>query len=233
MRIYTDAVEMIKEVERDLFEMGIRYQSTTVQDRIVGNDPEFQTIELTAYQYSLKNPGLKALGGILDYMGIGRAWPYAELLERLKGAVNPGVAWEADPIRWERFLRDGKFSYFYPERLYHQIQAVIQELTEVPETRQAVMTMYDVHQDLMNWRGRDRVPCSMSYHFLLRGKELTCIYEQRSCDFIQFFAADVFVTCGMLLNVAGQVPGVESTRFVHSIHSLHAFQKDLDGRNIF
>ena len=53
MRIYTDAVEMIKEVERDLFEMGIRYQSTTVQDRIVGNDPEFQTIELTAYQYSL------------------------------------------------------------------------------------------------------------------------------------------------------------------------------------
>lgn len=42
MRIYQNIEEMVKEVERDLYEMGITYTSKTVQDQKV----ELQTLEI-------------------------------------------------------------------------------------------------------------------------------------------------------------------------------------------
>jgi thymidylate synthase len=94
------------------------------------------------------------------------------------------------------------------------------------------MTMYDVHQDMMNWGGRDRVPCSLTYQFIVRDGTLTLVYNQRSCDFIKFFASDVFITCELLSYVA-EMLNVKVGRFVHFLGSLHAFAGDLEGRDIF
>lgn len=237
--MYNDPMQMVREVERDLFEMGIRYQSDTVQDQEVRGDPGFRTIELTGYQYSLKNPSLESLEKMVTYLNGNLEWAKEELLERLGGAINPGTAWTANGESrktWEPFLREGRFAYSYPERLTLQLDYAIAELQRRPSTRQAVMTMYDVHQDLMNWGGLDRVPCSLTYQFLLRDEQLTLIYSQRSCDFMKFFATDVYITCGMLQHAAIHVASVRtvtSTRLIHCVGSLHAFAKDLDGRGIF
>lgn len=233
MRIYSEPMEMVREVERDLFEMGVRYQSATVQDQNVKDDPGFQTIELSGYAYALTGFDSAKLKAMIAYLGNNEEWAKAEFVERM-GIVpmNPGFAWMKDPDKWGKFLRDGSFSYTYSERLCHQIKYVVHELKTRPNTRQAIMTMYDVHQDLMNWGGRDRVPCSLTYQFLLRGNELTLIYNQRSCDFKAFFSTDVAITVNMLRYVAKQIEA-NPVRFVHFIGSLHAFAKDLEGRNIF
>jgi len=228
---------MVKEVERDLFEMGIRYQTETVQDQSVYGDPNFQTIELFGYGYTLTD--YSDLENIISYLKLNEAWLREEDLERLFGSsiggpenLNPGLAWEKNIEFWENFLRDKKFSYSYAERWQEQLGYIINELKLRPNTRQAVMTMYDRHQDMMNWGGRDRVPCSLTYQFMIRNQKLHLIYNQRSCDFMKFFGSDVYLTINLLKHVARALeltPG----HFIHFLGSLHAFAKDLEERNIF
>ena len=69
MRIYVDALEMIKEVERDLYEMGTRVQSHTVQDRDVHADKDFETLELFGYAYKLENLDEPNLVRMLKHTG--------------------------------------------------------------------------------------------------------------------------------------------------------------------
>jgi thymidylate synthase len=245
MRIYLDPLEMVKEVERDLFEMGIHYQSATVQDQHVANDPKFQTIELTGYAYKIKEVGrlcpedffnaLRYQRGVdADY----ETWMTKESQERLDPSSNlniphnPGTAWTFREDFWGRFIRGGIFSYSYTERWQAQLPYIVRELINKPDTRQAIMTMYDRHEDLTNWGGYDRVPCSVSYQFIQRDKTLSVIYNQRSCDFQNFFIADVYFTYELLMEVAFRV-GCGVGDFIHFLGSLHAFAGDLEGREIF
>lgn len=242
MRIFIDPIEMHKEVERDLFEMGTRYQTQTVQDKVVDEDARFQTIELFGYAYQLHNINAAVLERFLVYCDLDVGWAHAELQERLFGLpqqndcprrpLNPGDAWERRRTFWEPFLRGGKFSYTYSERWQEQLDYIVDELHNRPNTRQALMTMYDRHQDMLNWGGRDRVPCSISYQFMRRDDALHVVYTQRSCDFVAFFPYDVFFTCKLLMFVAAQL-GIAVGTFTHFLGSLHAFAKDLEGRNIF
>lgn len=233
MRIYTNPIEMIKEVERDLYEMGITYQSATVQDKKVAGK-EAETLELYGYAYTLTAWSLDYLENMVQYNGNSFQWAMAEEDERLHniGVINPGHAWKANKKFWGQFLRDGFFSYFYPERWQQQLPYIIRELELRPNTRQAIMTVYDHHQDLGNFGGRDRVPCSISYQFMIREGKLNCIYYQRSCDFFKFFSTDVFLTIKLLEYVASQIE-CEAGHFIHFIGSLHAFKNDLEAREIF
>lgn len=237
MRIFTNPLAMIKEVERDLFEMGTRYQSRTVQDKFVANDPNFQTIELVGYAYSLTLPILETeLMELLSYTGFSedrKTWVIVESRERVcEVSLNPGKAWEHDRTFWEKFLRGGVFSYTYAERFAEQIKYVIHELLDSPNTRQAIITMYDRHQDMMNWGGRDRVPCSISYQFIVREGKLVVIYNQRSCDFLNFFPADIYLTIKLMEHISTQT-GLPMGQFIHFLGSLHAFAGDMIGRGIF
>jgi hypothetical protein len=239
MRIFQNPKEMVKEVERDLFEMGHRYQSKTVQDQDVADDPRFQTIELAGYGYRLSNPDpeeLLAMASYFDYNEDYRAWMVAESRERTEGlatfAQNPGLAWKHREDFWGQFIRNGVFSYSYCERWQAQIPYVVQELRAKPNTRQAILTMYDRHEDMLNWGGADRVPCSVSYQFMIRAGKLDVIYNQRSCDFMKFFLADIYFTTALMQHVALQIE-VPAGDFVHFLGSLHAFAGDLEDRNIF
>jgi thymidylate synthase len=231
MRHYYDCLEMIKEVERDLAEMGIEYQSYSVQDQIVENDENYKTKELTGYAYKLFSTD--NLGEMVlhqhdkEYL----KWVIAESCERTappSNKHNPGFAWEKRKNFWKQYIRQGKFSYTYVERWNEQLQYILDELTRHPNTRQAIMTMYDRHQDMMNWGGLDRVPCSLTYQFLLRDNKLNLIYSMRSCDFINFFAADVYCSLALMEYIANTL-GCGLGVFTHFIGSLHAFKKDMEG----
>lgn len=238
MRIFSDPVEMHDEVRRDLFEMGTRYQTSTVQDKDVSSDARFRTIELFGYAYQLHDVGESSLRVMLDHVGADVPWATAEMIERLHGTgrtdvpVNPGKAWERRADFWGPFVREGAFAYSYAERWLAQLPYVIREIRARPSTRQAMITMYDQHQDMMNWGGRDRVPCSVSYQFAVRGGTMHVVYCQRSCDFVKFFPYDVFFTCGLLRHVASECDFPAGT-MTHFLGSLHAFAGDLEGRGIF
>lgn len=241
MRIFTDAMEMVKEVERDLYEMGTVYQTATVQDQHVEDNPDFQTKELCGYAYMLLDFDEDSLVEMAKYSGYldgKESWLFQESDERLFKTpspvepLNPGNAWKQNKELWEKFIRNGVFSYSYAERWQAQLPYIIRELQTKPNTRQAIMTMYDRHEDMLNWGGYDRVPCSVSYQFMLREDKLVVIYNQRSCDFVKFFGADVFFTVQLLQYVARKI-GKEPGQFIHFLGSLHAFAGDLKGKDIF
>jgi len=236
MRIFSDPMEMVREVERDLYEMGHRYQTATVQDQNVADDPRYETLELFGYSYTLNQVvGDKMMEMVKYTTPHLENWVQAELRERTDlGAVNknPGHAWVENQDFWKQFIRNGTFSYTYAERWHWQIPYVIRELQEHPNTRQAIISMYMADRDLMNWGGHDRVPCSLTYQFGLRNGYLHCIYSQRSCDFLKFFTADVYFACGLLAYMAKEI-GADVGSMIHFLGSLHAFQGDMDKRGIF
>ena len=146
MRIYDDCLEMVKEVERDLYEMGTEYDSATVQDKKLEGEAA-RTLEMFGYSYYLKSDNKAS--EMLEYMGANVDWVRAEYQERVQGtaggADNPGSAWGVnDRSRrfWAPFLRDGLFSYTYPERMRWQLPHVVNELRLRPNSRQAVLTVY-------------------------------------------------------------------------------------------
>ena len=56
MRIFTTNEEAIKEVERDLWEMGITVKTHSMQDKVIENDEDFFTKELSPYSFQVTNP---------------------------------------------------------------------------------------------------------------------------------------------------------------------------------
>ena len=244
MRVFRNAQEALDEIERELYEMGTMYGSDTFQDKFVSGDWQYYTKELAGYSYCLTKwadlddavanfPGMSAL----EVM-----YCKQELVDRLGiGARNPGNAYKIRPHIWEEFLQaDGKFSYTYNERMHgintppneDQLYRVIQELRNKPNTRQAVVSIYDYKLDLPNWGGKKRIPCSMYYQFLLRKDELNLIYTMRSCDYYTHLPIDLWLAIRLLEYVAKRI-NKNTGRFIHFVGSLHAFQKDFEKRRIF
>lgn len=237
MRIYKSCLEALKEVERDLAEMGIEYQSYSVQDKVVVDNDNYRTKEITHYGYTITDP-LVELYEMVRYKKEKRYadWVQTEALERtskhpVSNSRNPGDAWQLYPDLWKEFIHDGHFSYTYMERWREQLPYVIDELERHPTSRQVMITMYDRHQDMMHWGGSMRVPCSMTYNFLIREGKLIMCYTQRSCDFYQFFQADMFCSIWLMKHVVEELNrrgvAVHVGKFTHFISSLHAFKKDL------
>lgn len=232
MRIFNDAYEMAREVERDLWEMGIKVQPATMQDKHVADDKDYETIEVQAYGYTLTKLGDGNLRKMVNYLKGNLDWADKELDDRVAPEyINPGTTHKLLPV-WEEFIRDGQFSYTYNERFREQLPIIIRELQVRPNTRQAVMTMFDRHQDHGNLGGKDRVPCSLSYQFYIRGNQLNLIYTMRSCDFLTHFCHDVYLSAMLLKYVAKEI-GVQVGGLTHFMGSLHAYQKDMKTRGIF
>lgn len=233
MRIYNNPMEMVREVERDLFEMGIRVHPDTMQDKVVKGDPDYDTVEIQAYGYTLTNWTPEQLENMVNYLGGNLEWAQAEAKDRIRGDyINPGFSYLFAENLWKPFLRDGKFAYTYNERFREQIPMVIKELNERPNSRQVIMTMYDRHQDINHWGGRDRVPCSLHYQFYIRDNKLNMIYAMRSCDFLNHFVHDVYLAISLLRYISVEINKMPGN-FVHFIGSLHAYDKDMKLRGIF
>lgn len=231
MRIFNDCYEMVREVEREIFEMGIRVQSESVQDKVVSNNEDYMSIELTGYDYKLSS--MDKMNEMLDYLKIPKDWVEAEFKERIATEfLNPGVAWELRRDMWQEYIHDGLLAYSYNERIREQLPLLIRELKIRPNTRQGIITMYDVHKDMGNWGAKGRIPCSMYYQFFKRNEKLQGIYVMRSCDFLNHFAADVAFALKLFEHVAKEIE-CPMGHFTHFIGSLHAFKIDMSKRGIF
>lgn len=233
MRIFKNPYEMVREVERDLFEMGISVHPDTMQDKYVADDKDYETLELQAYGYTLVAWPEERLMEAMDYLGGNLDWARAEFLHRITpDYLNPGTAWKLTQEIWEPFIHDGKFAYTYNERYREQLPFIMDELRKRPNTRQAILTMYDRHQDMNNMGGKARIPCSMYYQFYIREGKLNSIYTMRSCDFLTHFIHDVYFGINLMTYIAREL-GLSVGNFTHFMGSLHAYNKDLKKRGIF
>lgn len=242
MRIYETCAEMHSDVKRDLHEMGTRVHPQTMQDQNVSNDPGFETLELSPCSFMILKGGdrddwVQSLGGNLD-------WCRADFNERIfnpyyYGAEgpNPGDAWKLRADVWEQFIHNGRFAYTYGERFGAQsdvshstksaIQRVIEQLRVHPDTRQAILPVFDGFRDLPHLGGKQRVPCSLHYQFMRRRGELDMVYVMRSSDFHTHFMYDIWMALSLQDFVSG-ILQIEPGRFTFFTGSLHIYAKDAD-----
>lgn len=261
MRIYSNPHEAIREVERDLWEMGIEVLPQTMQDKVVRGDPEYLTKEVRGYSFKIVNWvwNITTIKGIMKYFFEDKAddvltYVLAEFRERVSGkALNPGTSYHHRLELWEEFLHDGKFAYTYSERMAPQLAIILEELKSHPETRQAIISIhsnicpetytnsttnkwpnYVVNQsnDLKNQGGGGRLPCSMYYQLLVRESKVDLIYTMRSCDFLTHFPVDISIALLLQDWFADQLKLGTGT-FTYFTGSLHAYAKDMKKRGIF
>lgn len=240
MRIYKDFSEAINEIRRDLKEMGVVVHPQTMQNKQVADDPDYETLELQNYIYTVLDTDLSKLNPT-------QPWADQEFIERTCGVQsNPGEAWKLRADVWTEFLVDrqyfdiekGKtvtipeFDYTYSERYtpWHggdrnQIDYIVEELKKHPDSRQLFMSVWNPIIDIRNL-GIHRVPCSLGYLFQNRGGELHVTYLMRSCDFATHFQNDLYLTT-RLRNLIASETGLKPGRFTHWIGSFHIYQKDV------
>lgn len=222
MRYYKNFEEAFNETRRELKEMGHDVKLETYQNLDIKDDPNFFTKELAFYSYMVKNPSTAELEPKLDHAD----WVHAELKERLS-RMPQNDAWKLWPDMWEQFMRDGKFSYTYPERLFSKIDAVIKELKRDPFSRRAYINLWN-DRDYMALERGDRVPCTIGYSFLQRDRLLHMEYKMRSCDFASHFIHDVYFAVALQEHIAHKL-GLKVGHFIHNINSLHIYAKDVSG----
>jgi hypothetical protein len=261
MRIFTNPIEAVREVERDLWEMGITVHPQTMQDKVVKDDPDYATKEITGYAFKITgwSFNLTGLVSIFEYFfpdDSENVMRYC--LQEIKDRTsliptNPGQSYKHRIRLWNEFLHDGKFAYTYSERMHEQIPMILTELVERPDTRQAIVNIHsnicpradgvltDTGQDTnhvvasadaFNRGGGGRIPCSMYYQLMIREKKVDLIYTMRSCDFLTHFPIDISLALMLQRWFATQL-ALDMGTFTYFVGSLHAYHKDMAKRGIF
>ncbi len=154
-----------------------------------------------APMYPTEDEALKQLVDIQYY-----EWAPIHHQERVGGEpLNPPpshLLWKGASESMSK--RDpSKFSHSYPERFWEDksLGKLIQLLIKEPDTRQAVLPMF-LQKDLDDALEGERVPCSLSWHFMLRNKHLHVMYPMRSLDLAKHFGQDLYfvnaLTCWII-----------------------------------
>jgi len=225
-RIYQNMKEAISEIQRDIYEMGIKVHPHTMQNKDVKDDERYETLELQNYSFCILDLSDKnSLVPVLE-------WCRAEFDERISpNTKNPGEAWKLRPEVWSEFLVDGRFCYTYSERMnaFEQVQNVIRELTVNPDSRQCIIHVH-YPEDILIMR-KKRMPCSIYYQLMVRRGELDIIYNMRSCDFNTHFRNDIWQASELRDYIAGEL-GIPPGRLYMNIGSLHVY-KGYNNEHVF
>lgn len=175
---------------------------------------------------------------------ISLAYAAAECLWYLSGTTDIALI-KAYAPQYERFSDDGVTANgAYGGRLYGsvmrqngkhaylsrlaQLEAVIQILQDKPDSRQAVLSLwqqFDLHRAAYD-PSKD-LPCTLSVQFILRQNTLNAIMTMRSNDLWLGLPYDVFCFTTIQRLVADQI-GAELGWFKLDVGSLHIYQRNVD-----
>lgn len=238
MRIYANCMEMHSDVRRDIHEMGTIVHPQTMQDLDVRDNADFRTLELSPYAFTIEDAS--DAKGLLDSLEMSSTWMEAEFAERISKTANPGLAWELRAETWRQFLHSGKLAYTYSERMNRSLNIdtmddsdvcalshVFHELHDNPDTRQAILPIFNGDLDLPNMGGIARIPCSMYYQFLKRNGTLQMIYTMRSSDFLTHFPYDIALAA-RLQDYMAKLLVIPTGQLTFFTGSLHLYAKDAD-----
>lgn len=113
-------------------------------------------------------------------------------------------------------------------RQANQLDMVIDLLRKNPNTRQAVLTMWDAG-DLVaaHQGGCNDIPCTVSIQFLLRDQLLHAVTYMRSNDVWLGLPYDIF-TFTTLQRLIALSLNVETGSYTHNVGSLHLYDRNRD-----
>lgn len=156
------------------------------------------------------------------------AFAVAETVWILSGSDAPWI-FEFNG-RLEQYADDGVLRGAYGPRMRRwggavdQLRRVIEILTEDPDSRRALIQLYDPARDTAGHRD---VPCTLGFQFHLRQGRLDMTTSMRGQDVWIGLPYDVFFYTVLHELVAGWL-GAELGEFRHHVGSLHIYDRDLE-----
>lgn len=121
------------------------------------------------------------------------------------------------------FLDHGVFHGSYGSRVYGRLGDLAALLERDPDTRQAVLSVYDSRSDLGPTK-RD-IPCTLTLQYQRRGRELEAHTSMRSNDLwlgTPYDLVQFSILQASLAQAIGALPG----RYIHTVGSLHLYERD-------
>lgn len=129
--------------------------------------------------------------------------------------------------RFSQFSDQGRLKGAYGPRIRHQLPRVVDLLRRDPDTRQAVLTIWNGQEHATPSRD---VPCTLSIQFRLRDDRLSVRATMRSSDVVLGAPYDWWMFSRLGMSVAS-VLGVELGSFVLTTGSMHLYERDLGVAN--
>jgi len=177
-----------------------------------------RTLEIPAVTVVLENPADSLP------IGIGRkfspAIAAAEALMLVGGIADPALMVSAGS-NFRRFLDAGILHGAYGPRIRNQLPAVERRLRDDPDTRQAVISIWDARYDMGDFTPRD-LPCTLVLQFMIRESKLELFTTMRSNDVWWGVAHDFFMFTQLQLSMATAL-GLKVGSYYHHANSMHVY----------
>ena len=246
-RIFDNCHDMILEMDRELKLSGITTPVKHYQNIELKGDDQL-TKELIGVNFIILHPLEGHVGMFTEVFGerqVGCITRYCEqeLIDRTSPfPLNPGNSWKIREDLWQKLMsrdREGKFDYTYSERIAnnHQLYNVVETLKEDPNSRRAMVMIFEPEDTLKSKGASTRIPCSISYQFLIRNDKLMVLYYIRSNDYYKHFPIDIVMTSLLQEWVRNELLGTYPDLKLGSLNyfagSLHAYKEDLDKHVVF
>ena len=245
-RIFKDCLEMIQEMDRELKVSGITVPIKHYQNQELTGENQ-NTKELIGVNFIITKPWLHKRE-MLEFLFKDEAqkiedYCKQEIIDRVnRHGLNPGNSYKIRMDLWQKLMskkENGKFDYTYSERINysHQLDNAIAALKNDEHSRRAMIMIFKP-EDVMESSGFEtRIPCSISYQFLIRNRKLMILYYIRSNDYFKHFAIDIWLTHAIQEYVCEQLqdtyPGLKVGPLNYYAGSFHAYHEDLIKQVIF
>lgn len=215
---YTDFNRLYKDLYHRLYNDGYKIKTEKWQGKNT-NDSQ-SMLEVLNTSFSVKIPD--NFTDLSIETKSNQPWAYDHLMERLSGEpLNPGNEYKNWPFYKNKRENDTyrteeeKFTHTYMERIwadkkiegirykYGNISDVVDLLIREPYTRQAYLPIWFPEDTGVLHNGR--VPCTLGYHFFIRGGGLHVNYFIRSCDIFRHLPDDIFLASGKVLWILDKI----------------------------
>ncbi|MBR5672451.1 MAG: hypothetical protein IKX02_03330 [Spirochaetales bacterium] len=245
-RIFKDCEQMIREIDRELKVSGITVPVKHYQNKELTGDSQ-KTKELIGVNFTISKP-YKGRREMLEFLFRGDAdrierYCNVEFKDRIdRRGLNPGNSYLVRLDLWQQFMsrdKDGKFDYTYSERMndWRQLDNAISALEDDKNSRRAMVMVFRPDDTCSSAGFATRIPCSISYQFLIRNDRLIVIYYTRSNDYFNHFAIDIWLAAElqayMVESLLPAYPSLKAGQLEYFAGSLHAYYDDIKQWVIF
>lgn len=157
--------------------------------------------------------------------GLNQRIAAAEAIQLIGGFSDPTLMVYASP-NFKRFMEpDGYFWGAYGDRVGAQVRYAVRKLTNDPQTRQAVVTLWD--SDMDNMPMKKDYPCTVGFNFTLRNGNLDMNVLMRSNDVWLGLPYDMFQFTQLQCTVARAL-GAGVGAYTHTAWSLHIYEEHVE-----
>lgn len=127
--------------------------------------------------------------------------------------------------KFQEFTDGGVFHGSYGQRIHGRLSDLVALLRRDPDSRQAVLTIYDSRSDL--GAAKTDIPCTLTVQFMTSGRHLEMHVSMRSNDAWLGTPYDLQQFSVLQASVAqalGLIPGT----YVHTVGSFHLYDRDTE-----